>query len=159
MSDEHSFLVDWVIRFLENGDMVRKNIVSIEKNKNRFDFIIKYKDKTKYFIVNPFLEEDILNKIKEDTYFVVISLNNALNVAFVYNNWKKLIKYRFLSLYFINPFSKLDKVWTLTPYTHDKICEKDSLELGLKTMAEMVEPIDKVNLKRNIKLKREEPDL
>jgi len=159
MSDEQSFLVNWIIRFLENRDMIRKKIVSIEKNKKEFDFVVDYKDSIKYFIVSQLLEDSVIKKIKNDEHFVIVALSNALNISYVFNNWKKLIGYKLLSIYFINPFSKLDKVWILIPYTHDNICEKSSLELGLKSMSEAVEPIDEFNLKKNIKLKREEPDL
>jgi len=52
----------------------------------------------------------------------------------------------------VNPFSSSDKVWTICPYIHDKICDAASLQAGLEAMAEMVETIDAEELNRKIKL-------
>lgn len=100
-----SFLVDWSVRFLENKDLVQKQIEDIKKSKDGFDFIIHYKDKVKYFILKTNLDEDIFNILKNDGYFGIIALNTSPNISFVANNWKKLINFKFLSIYFINPFS------------------------------------------------------
>jgi len=43
----------------------------------------------------------------------------------------------------------------LLPHVHNSICGRDSLETGLKSMSEMIEKIDEVKLKQNIKLKKE----
>ena len=168
MDDVNSLLVDWSIRFIENRDIIRREIVNIEKNarkptdnsdsvsgtnfvgKEGFDFVVYYKDKTWHFNVKLALVEDIFTNMKEEDYIGVITLNNATNIKFVVSNWKKLVNFKFLSIYFINPFSSSDKVWIIRPYIHDKICDKASLELGLKSMAEMVNPLDTEELKRKL---------
>jgi len=140
MGDD-SYLKDWCIRYLENKDSVRREIVSIEKNSNEFDFIIQYKEKKVYFLVKPILTEDVNSKIKNEEHFGIFTLNNTLNINFVYNNWNALNKFKFLSIYFVNPFSISDKAWIIRPYVHERVCEKASLKLGLNSMAEMVESI------------------
>ena len=59
----------------------------------------------------------------------------------VFDNWDKLIDFKFLSVYFVNPWSSLDKKWVIYPYTHNRIADEDSLETGLKSMFEMIEPL------------------
>ena len=159
MNNVNSFLINWSIRFLENKDTIRKEIVSVEKSNDGFDFAVHYKDKVKYFVIMPVLENGIFSKIKDDIYISFITLNNMPNVKFVVNEWENLTKFKFLNIYFVNPFSSSDKVWIICPYVHDKICSKASLELGLKSMAEMVEAIDAEGLSNKIKLLREESGL
>ena len=157
--NEVEFLVDWMIRFFENRDTIKNNIIKIKKNEKGSDFVVYYKDRTKYFIVKTMMETSVFNKMENNENFGIVTLNNKENIRFVFNNWKKLIDFKFLSFYFVNPFSNSDKMWVLTPNIHDKICDKDSLKLGLKSMSEMVEPIDYINFKRMIKLSTEESGL
>ena len=110
MNDYNSFLVDWSIGFLENKDTIRREIVSIEKNKEGWDFAVNYKDKTKYFIIVPTLENNIFDILKNENYFGIITLNNPANIRFVVSNWKKLADLKFLNIYFVNPFSSSDKI-------------------------------------------------
>jgi len=110
MDDTNSFLVEWAIKFLENKDVIRKEIVNIEKNIGEFDLVIHYKDRISYFIVKPILGEDIFNNIKNEQYIGFFILNNPANIKFVVNNWGKLVNFKFLSIYFVNPFSNSDKV-------------------------------------------------
>ena len=138
MNDINSFLIGWSIRFLENKDSIKREIIKIEKNCEGFDFTVNYKDKSKCFIVMPLLEDNIFTKLKEDGYFGVIILNNPANIRFVVSHWDKLVNFRFLSIYFVNPFSESDKAWVIIPNVHDKICDRASLDLGLKSMADMV---------------------
>lgn len=172
MNNVNSFIVDWSIRFLENKDTIKGEIVNIEKDarkltdgsepvsgtasggKEGFDFIINYKDKIKYFIVSLTLESNIINRIKNGSYYGIFTLNNSTNIRFIVSNWKQLVEFRFLNIYFVNPFSDSDKVWLICPYIHDKICDRTSLESGLKSMAEMVNPIGLEELNNKIKLLR-----
>ena len=159
MHDVNSYLIDWAIRFLENRDVIRKNILSVKKKSDGFDFIVHYKDNIKYFIVSQILEINLFKRIKKEDNTGIFTLNNKDNIRFVVNKWRELSGMQFLSIYFINPFSNLDKVWIIQPYVHDNVCDKSSLELGLKSMSEMVETIGGFELEQKIKLKKEESDL
>jgi len=172
MGNVNSFVVDWSIRFLENKDAIKGEIDNIEKNtrkptdgsepvsgttsggKDGFDFIINYKDKTKYFIVSLTLDNSIFSKLKNDGYNGIFTLNNSTNIRFIVSNWKQLVEFKFLNIYFINPFSDSDKVWVICPYIHDKVCDKTSLEAGLESMSETVNPIGSEELNNKIKLLR-----
>lgn len=151
MDDVNSFLADWSIRFLKNKDSIRQEITKIERNCGEFNFAVHYKDKVRQFIISPLLGENIFAKLKEDGHFAIISLNNPANIRFVVSQWEKLINFKFLSIYFVNPFSDSEKVWTIIPYVHDKICDKGSLELGLNSMAGMSAAIGMEELNRKVK--------
>ena len=69
------------------------------------------------------------------------------------------IIHKFLNIYFVNPFSSSDKIWTINLPIHDKVCDKAPLELGLRAMAEMVVPIRIEELNNKIKLLKEESGL
>ena len=158
MPDSEKFLIEWMIRFLKNKDIIKKEITSIEK-KSRNEFLVHYKDKAKLFILMTYLEKDILNKIDNNEITAIIALNSKANVEFLINNWKEFCIFSSLSIYFINPFSKLDDVWVVTPYVHDKICEGSSLGAGITAMSEMVEETDERGLEANIKSKAQESAL
>jgi hypothetical protein len=71
------------------------------------------------------------------------------------DNWDKLIKFPSLTLYFVNPFSKLDKKWLINPYVHSKICDDKSLKTGLKSMFEMVTPLSDADMEQKFKNSKE----
>ena len=87
---------------------------------------------------------------KEGHYGLVI-LNSKENLNVIIGNWKRLIEFKNLCVYFVNPFSQLDKKWLVFPCTHNRICDENSLETGLKAMFEMVESITEEDAKARLK--------
>src|SRR3989338_7673833 len=157
MNEAVPFLKEWFIRFLQNRDLVRKNIVGIGSEEG-FDFKVIYKDKAVNFLIMPILERSILeviNNKSNNENLGLVTLNSFQNLKFLYANWEKFKGMGFLSLYFVNPFSNADKAWILNPYIHDRICDKNSLEMGLKAMAEMVEPINYEKAMERLRLERQ----
>ena len=148
----HSFLVEWTIKFVKNKDIVAKKIEQIENGKDGFDLHVKYKDREQYFIIVSKIADidSIIQKINDKAHYSLVTLNSKENFEVVLKNWNKLIYFKFLSIMFINPFSETDKKWTVFPHTHHKICDEPSLENGLKTMFEMVEPIEEGQLTAKI---------
>jgi len=153
----HSFLVEWTINFVKNKDIVSKKIEYIENGKDGFDLYVKYKDRAQYFIITPKIidADDIIRKINNFAqskiiYFSIVTLNSKENFDVIVKNWNKLINFKFLSIIFVNPFSGLDKKWIIFPHTHHKICDEASLENGLKSMFDAVEPIEEKQLVEKI---------
>ena len=144
----HSFLVDWTISFIKNKDVISKKIEKIENEKDGFDLYVKYKDREQYFIIaaNIIDIDSIIKKINNDFYLSIVTLNSKENFDIVLKNWNKLTNFKFLNIIFANPFSELDKKWIVFPYTHQRICDESSLKTGLKSMFEMVEPIEEGQL-------------
>ena len=144
----HSFLVEWTTNFIKNKDIVAKKIEKIENGKDGFDLYVKYNDREQYFIIAPNIidVDHIIQRLNNDFYFSIVTLNSKENFEVILKNWNRLINFKFLNIIFVNPFSELDKKWIIFPHTHHKICDESSLENGLKSMFNMVEPIEEYQL-------------
>ena len=70
-----------------------------------------------------------------------------------WERWKKLSQLPKLNIYLVNPLSEPDKKWIIAPYVHNRICDNQSLKLGLKAMFETVEPLTEDKIKSLIKQK------
>ena len=148
MEESHSFLVKWAIDFVKNKDIVAKKIEHIENEKEGFDLYVRYKDRNQYFIIQTNISniDSIIQRLNNENYFTIVTLNSKNNFDVILKNWNKLVQFKFLSIIFINPFSEIDKKWIIFPYTHHKICDESSLETGLKAMFETIEPIGEEQL-------------
>ena len=123
----------------KHRDILTKNIIYIKEELDRV--IVKFKDKEQIFLIRPTADNSLIQEINKDKNINIVMLNSKENLDFLIKNWSKLIKFEKLTIFFINPFSGLDTKWFISPYVHDRICDKDSLKLGLKTMFETVEAI------------------
>lgn len=148
-SKAHSYLVDWVINYLKNKDLYHKKIELVERNKGGFDIYVKFKDREQFFVVTPLIEDinGVLFKFDPERYFGLVVFNTMSNFDVLVKSWDKFVKFKHLCMYFVNPFSQLDKKWIIYPYTHNNICEKGALEKGLRAMFEMVEPLTEEAIK------------
>ena len=144
----HAFLLEWVINFVKNKDIVAKKIEKIENGKDGFDLYVKYKDREQYFIIVPNIADinSIIKKLNDNAYFSIVTLNSKENFEFILKNWNKLICFKSLNIIFANPFSESDKKWIIFPYTHHRISDESSLENGLRAMFETVEQIEEEKL-------------
>lgn len=144
----HSFLTDWTINFIKNKDIISKKIEKIENGRDGFDLYVKYKDREQYFIITPSIIDidSITQRINNNSYFSIVTLNSRENFEAILKNWNRLISFKFLNIIFVNPFSEMDKKWIIFPHVHHKICDESSLENGLKAMFDMVEPIEEEQL-------------
>jgi hypothetical protein len=153
MDKLHSFLLEWAVNYIKNKDLLTGNLEDIELGKDGFDFIATFKDKKQYFIIKPFIENivEIINRINKEDYFGLVVFNTKENFRAMVDNWDILVEFKNLGIYFVNPFSQLDKRWIIYPHIHHKISEASSLETGLKTMFEVVESTTKEELEEKIK--------
>ena len=156
MADEKakSFLVDWTTNFLKNKDIILRKIEQIEHNKDGFDIKVTYKDKTQFFVVTMKLIDinHIMERFKDpEGHYAIVTFNMKENIDAMAKHWNHLVKFKYLSVYFINPWSNADKKWIIYPHTHNKICEEDSLHEGLHSMAELVEFLTEEHILNNVK--------
>lgn len=135
MNDAEKFLLDWAENFFVSKDAFVKKITSIEHNDGLL--IIYYKDKTERIKVATHL--DTLTDIEKVS--LVITLNNRRNMDYLVKEWSRLAQLPELRIYFINPFSSTEKKWVINPSVHQKICEPDSLKIGVISLFESVEPL------------------
>lgn len=147
------FLVNWTIDYVKNKDLITKDVISIDRVSSGFDLHVKYKAKEQFFIVKPIITDidEVIRMVEKDPHFSLVTFNIKENFDCVVKNWNSLVTLQYLSIYFVNPFSQLDKKWIIHPRTHHQICDKQSLARGLQSMFEMVEPITEEQLKKKIK--------
>jgi hypothetical protein len=135
-------LREWMMLNIKNKDLFLKKIIKLTQDVDGYDFVVEYADKKQYFIVRPLLgsTDDIIKKMNPEGHFAIVVLNKRDNLNMLIKSWSKLIEFKNLCIYFVNPASSTDKKWVIFPYTHNKVRERSSLELGLKSMFEIVEP-------------------
>jgi len=93
-------LKEWAVNYIKHRDMMLKTLIEINDKGN--SLIVKFKDKEQLFILKPCLEESLIQNI--DTKITsIITLNSKENFNFLIENWKKLVKFQTLTLFFINP--------------------------------------------------------
>ena len=133
------FLKDWVFTYLKNRDIMTHSIKEIKKGRKSVD--VSYKDgKKKTFKIVPVVES-FSQYTEEGTDVCVVVLNNKHNLTQLIKEWQSIKNNATLSIFFVNPFSDIDKQWILYPSTHARICDDDALELGLTSMYDTVTPI------------------
>lgn len=142
------FLREWTVSYVKHRDIIAKNITNIKEEQDRV--VVKLKDKEQVFLIKPTVDDSFIQEINKDKNIGIVMLNSKENLDFLIKNWSKLIKFEKLAIFFINPFSEPDKKWFISPYVHNKICDKDSLKLGLKTMFETVEAITEKEIMKRI---------
>lgn len=135
------YLLDWFVRYVKNRDLAFRRIADVVEEGNKV--IIKQKDgKYIHYYVEPFPDDlsALADSIKEE-HCGIVMYNCEKNFSSMLSAWKKLSAMPGLTVYFINPFSKLDKRWIIRPHVHAKISDAESLEQGLRSMFVMVNPI------------------
>jgi len=137
------YLADWFSRYTKNRDLLFRKISNITEEDNKV--IVEQKDgKKTYYYIEPFPEDlaGLASSIKEEHKGIVL-YNSKDNFDSLLKSWNKLITVKNLSIYFVNPFSKQEKRWVISPAVHHMISDAESLELGLNSMYILVDPITK----------------
>ena len=157
MSKAKEFLVDWVEKYFNNRNLMLHSIEKIEKNKNNVDiYMTLNRGKLHLVLVEPYLTkvDSLLKKLLpfKTNKLSLFILNTKENFEIILANWDKLAKFDSLfNIYFMNPFSKLDKKWTIYPMTHNSMTDKKSLKPGLQSLAANVDWISKEEYEKIIK--------
>jgi hypothetical protein len=150
MNDEKEFLVDWITRFLENRNVIFRTIEEIAAH-DQYDLCVRHKTKEQYVIAQPKFGREIFDKITKEKHIILVGFNSEDNFEFLVENWRQLVTFPNLTIYFINPLSELDKRWVICPFVHQRICDNASLKTGLRAMYETVEPLTEAKIKSLIK--------
>ena len=163
------YLKEWIINFFKNKDLILKKIESIKEKEQGFDVYIKFKDilnskssnscesqiqkKEQFFTIEPLIEDinNTLSKLDDKRNFGLVVLNTNNNFEILVKNWKDFVNIKNLCVYFVNPFSRLDKKWIIYPHTHNNICEEGALEKGLKSIFDTVEPLSENQIRDRFK--------
>ena len=146
------FLANWTKEYLKSKNTVTKSLVSVEEKGT--ELVARFKDREQRIVIAPFMNSfaEVLGELTKnpEMHLAVVTFNSEKSFKALLENWKELVKHRNFNIYFVNPFSQLDKRWIIFPFTHAKICDEDSLELGLKSMFEMVDRISEEEAKGKI---------
>ena len=137
------YLADWFARFIKNKDVFFKKISNIKEEGNKV--IVEQKDGIViHYYVEPFPEDfgAIVSGMQEENKGLVV-YNSDDNFEKMIKAWKTLAEVKNLTIYFVNPFSKLEKKWIIRPDIHNRISDAASLKQGLNSMYIMVTPISK----------------
>lgn len=133
-------LKNWFKDYRKSRDAFKLEITSIKDSKD-FDLVIEKSKGKEAAIIKPILnnlKEDLEKFSKEDLdRWFIITLNNENNFKYLLDNWINLIQYKKLCIYFVNPYSRLEKKWIIFPFSHSLISERD-VEKGLRSLFETV---------------------
>lgn len=114
---------------------------------NDWNFTIEYTDKTVYVFASPHLDpfDQTLVALKAQMgtkHPILVTLNTKKNFELIVKHFKELAKFHnFLQVMVINPNSQTDMKWIIFPYTHSRIADPETLELGLKAMFDTVDVV------------------
>lgn len=140
------YLAEWFVRYMKNRDLLFKKISSIKEEDGKI--VVEQKDgkKVNYYIA-PFPEDfgSLAEGMKEEHKGIIV-YNSKENFDNMMKAWKILSGIPDLTIYFVNPFSKIEKKWIVRPHIHNKISDAASLKQGLNSMYIMVEPITKAEI-------------
>ena len=133
-------LTEWFEIYIKHRDLILKKLVSIDIKENHLN--ITFKDKVQDCFVYLNAKNIDFEELKKYKNPCLVLLNSEGNFSHILTEWSKCITIPHLCIYFVNPFSELDKKWIVFPYTHHQISEEESLAKGLRALHESVEAID-----------------
>ena len=141
MADPVIVLKEWVINYLKHKDIYTKCLKEIKEVKADRITVV-YKDKTQSFFILPSIDfSHVIKQLEQGNYVGIVTLNNEQNIKALVKNWNNVSRYPKLSIYFVNPYSIMEKHWAIIPYIHNKVCDHKNLLTGLRSMSELVESI------------------
>ncbi|MFH1591625.1 MAG: hypothetical protein ABIC95_06910 [archaeon] len=146
MSTPAQFLRDWTERLVRHRDLFTKTLVSLEPQGE--DLIGKTKSDTTTYIIDPLGERlaDVLSKADSTSRFTFICFNTVEALDALLACWKTAAACPHLLMYFVNPTVSGEMKWVLRPHAHERISDPESLELGLRTLADGVPKMTKTDV-------------
>lgn len=133
-------LKDWIIHYIKSRNLIENNILEIKEDLDGYDLIIKRKDKDQHILILPLLEDmAALEKKCNNKNLLVVIANTRKNLSFLLKNWLRLVTYKRLCFYFVNPKSLTEKRWIIYPHTHNAVIEKSAFKKGLEALFATVE--------------------
>jgi hypothetical protein len=140
MPEQKEVLASWITEYVKSRDVMTRQITAIRQNEQNADVVVEGTVKSQFIIVQPALSDLGRLEALKDKHVVLVTANTKENLDFLIGHWQDFIKYRHLSVYFVNPNSSMDKRWIIFPATHDAITERRALRKGLESLYATVEP-------------------
>ncbi|MFH1589995.1 MAG: hypothetical protein ABIB43_05495 [archaeon] len=127
---EEMTLKQWTIFFVKNKDILKNSLQGYEDKEN--PLVFKFSDKIHKYLVLDALDDSVFPFIKESDFKSVVCKAKNENLKFLIDNWNSFKDVEYLDFVFADVVS--NKRWIINPKIHSRICDEDSLVLGLKTM-------------------------
>lgn len=129
-------LVSWAQIYLKHQDLLRKEIVSIEKQETKDEkklLITKKKTQEVWLVADTLKSLQLNDKSTEEKNKItgIITYNTKENFSSLLTLWNALCETHY-KLIFANP--KTNERWVLVPLHHNKIADEESFQLGLESM-------------------------
>ena len=145
-----ALLKEWASRYIKNRDLMLRSIEDFRESED--SFFVKFKTKEVTYYIVPFFTDKRLDELKaemkSDKHVGIFIFNTKDNMEFVVKNWQDFIKNPKLIIYFFNPFSRTDKVWSIYPSTHHYISDGKAIKTGLQSLASNVEETTEEDIKK-----------
>lgn len=123
-------LKSWTVNYLKNKDLLARRMLNIHDLPESLE--VEYKDKTQKVFFKTDFKISIFDELNENEANLLVCKASRQNLNFLINNWNKLSLFNDLIILFVD-VSNHSK-WLINPRVHSKICDEDSLEMGLKSM-------------------------
>ena len=133
-------LKDWALANIRHKDLLRREIVEIEQDKQGWEFVVHSTKGDRFYCVAVKADFEAIAKKAENRQVFVVVPNTKENLAALNSSWSQLSKLDNFCVYFANPYSLSEKFWTVCPALHEKIADKTTLKKGLEAMFSTVEP-------------------
>ncbi|NQU98117.1 hypothetical protein HQ533_01505 [Candidatus Woesearchaeota archaeon] len=127
---EEITLKEWTIHFVKNKDLLQKNLVDYEEKEN--PIVFHFKDKDCQYLILEVLDDSVFSFIRQTGLKTVVCLGKKENLNFFIENWKTFSSIQDLNFVFARIHDS--RRWIINPFVHNKICDDESLVLGLKSM-------------------------
>ena len=114
---------EWIVNYVKNRDLIERKLIGHEIQGELIKF--KYEHKETDYIVKEVLTDDVFDINTSGEQTTIVCLNSEHNVKFVIDNWDKMKKDTKLKIMFVNFTTNVK--WILSPNTHDKIADPESL--------------------------------
>lgn len=134
------YLRQWMKHYLQHKDMIRKSILDMKDDPA--GLLLTTKDGEKKIVIQPILK-DVKPLVVEAAKkpITVVVCNCKENLDSFRKQWDSLAAVHQIEFMFVNPLSKTEKKWIIRPFIHNRIADTASLQLGLQSLFDTVDPL------------------
>ncbi|MBU0667276.1 MAG: hypothetical protein ABIC91_05115 [Nanoarchaeota archaeon] len=125
-------LKEWTVYYVKNKDLINRKLKSFDESSDRINFHFKDFDHTYY--IRETLNSDVFDISNIHGKKSIVCLASRENLDFLIKHWNEFKTFQDSSLIFVDLSS--NNKWLINPFVHNKICDEESLVMGLKTMFE-----------------------
>lgn len=141
--------ITWLEGYIRHRDAVAQEIKQIKKSDSRME--VEKEGTNDLYIVELDLTGilDLAKKLDVNGCRVfLVALNNTKNIDACLKEWENLKKLPNLKILFVNPVSRSETKWLISPHVHSKVSDPDNLKNGIISLSQNVDYISSEDLKK-----------